>query len=357
MPQRIAVVMGNLGGPDSLKAVRPFLVHLFNDPAIINLPQPFRTLLAYYIAIKRGKLARKIYAAMGGKSPILENTEIQAIGLEGQLKKNYPQKEFKVFVAMRYWHPFVADVAYKVKLWQADQVLVLPLYPQFSTTTTWSLLSEWKKQAGKQGIAVPFSTVCCYPQEEHFILSHKTKIEAVVALAKKQKHFPLRLLFSAHGLPEKIVQKGDPYAWQIEQTVHKIIESMEGKIEWALCYQSRVGKLKWIGPSTEEEIKRAGRDRIPVALVPVSFVSEHAETLVEMDMEYKTLAGKVGVPAFYRVPALQDDAYFLKGLVNICGKMLVSETDKGYDAGRVCPKNFSACPLHQEHTNCIVPGT
>ncbi len=311
--KRIAIVLFNLGGPDTPEAVRPFLSNLFNDPAIIRLPGPFRKIVAWLIANRRTTEAQNIYAKIGGRSPILENTQAQATALEEKLAG---YGKVKCFVAMRYWHPFADEVARKVQAFAPHQVVLLPLYPQFSTTTTQSSFKSWEQSAQAIGMNLPTEKIDCYPDEAGFIGTLANFIRA--AYEKAKSHGSPRLLFSAHGLPEKIVKAGDPYQSQCEQTARSLAGATGiAELDWVLCYQSRVGPLKWIGPSTEEEIIRAGQQKKPVIIVPIAFVSEHSETLVEIDITYRELAVKSGVPYFDRIPAVGTEAAFIEGLANL----------------------------------------
>lgn len=302
------VIVYNLGGPGSLDDVRGFLFNLFYDKAIIRLPNPFRWLLAKLISKRRTPVAREIYEQMGGKSPILTLTQEQALALESQLEG------YDVLVAMRYSSPTVGEVAQKVRESGYDKVVLLPLYPQFSTTTTGSFLACWQKYASD--IKNVFY-VCCYPTDPLFIESHVSLLSSVYEKAKKEYGL-VRVLFSAHGLPKKIVDAGDPYPLHIEKTVSSIMQAWgENEVDHHICYQSRVGPLEWIGPSTDDEVERAGRDGICVVLVPIAFVSEHSETLVELDIEYRDLAISSGVSGYYRVPALNAEPTYIQALASL----------------------------------------
>jgi len=257
--KKIAVVLFNLGGPDSKNAIRPFLLNFFMDRNIIDLPVPFRCILASMIANKRSKReAGESYGELGDKSPLLENSRAQADAL--QVALGGEQAEYKTFICMRYWHPMSPQVVREVRDWGADKVVILPLYPQFSTTTTWSSLEVWNKALFQAGIDdLPSSMVCCYPENEGYIEASAAhiKVEYEKALADGYKN--PRVLFSAHGLPEKVIKKGDPYQWQCEQSASKIAAALGDKmgvseLDWQICYQSRVGPMKWIGPSLDEAI-------------------------------------------------------------------------------------------------------
>jgi len=350
--KRLAVVLFNLGGPDGPKAVKPFLFNLFNDKAIIGAPQPLRWLLAKYIAGKRAAVAQEIYAHMGGGSPIVELTEAQAKALQKTLSGELDDVDVHVFVSMRYWHPFSQQVAERVKDFNPDHVVLLPLYPQFSTTTTESSLADWKSSAVSAGLNVVTQSVCCYPTEPGFIEAQVDLLKAGIVDAEKSKK-PFRVLFSAHGLPKKIVDnKADPYPHHVEQGARAIIDLMAAQghavEDWEISYQSRVGPLEWIGPSTEDEIKRAGQDKKGLVILPLAFVSEHSETLVELDIEYKELADEHGVETYVRIPAVATHEKFIKGLSSLVTQTIKSAIPlcaQGQNK-KLCENTDRACPHH-----------
>jgi ferrochelatase len=304
---KIAIILFNLGGPDSLEAVQPFLRNLFGDPAILRVPSFIRRPLASFLARRRAPKARAIYAQIGGSSPILGQTEAQARALEEALGGEH---EWRGYVCMRYWHPMTEAVVRSVERFKPDRIVLLPLYPQFSTATTESSFKAWNDLAA---FKVPTKTVKDYPTEPGFIAASVVLLKEGLAQAGNG---PKRVLFSAHGLPERVIKAGDPYQSQVEQTARAIADAVGG-LDWSVCYQSRVGPLKWIGPSTDAEITRAGNDKVPVVLYPLSFVSEHSETLVELDIEYRHLAEKVGVPRYIRVPTVGTHPLFIAGLARL----------------------------------------
>ncbi len=340
MKKKIGVILFNLGGPDQLSSVKPFLFNLFNDPAIIGAPSLIRYFLAKLLSTKREKTAQKIYSFMGGKSPILSETINQAKSLEQKLKKE--KEEYKVFISMRYWNPFVDETIKKVINWGPCEVILLPLYPQFSSTTSGSSLSSWRNAAIKHKYKVTTKIICCYPKEEHFILAHAENIKKTLNKIKnnnKQRQ-KIKLLFSAHGLPEKTIKKGDPYQGQVEQTVSKVIEKINNaEFSHTICYQSKVGPLKWIEPSTESEIIKASRKNQIIVLIPIAFVSEHSETLVELDIEYKEVAKLNGCKKYYRVPALGRNKKFINGLHNL----VIKKSDNIILNKKICGENFKKC--------------
>ena len=293
---KVAVVLFNLGGPDGPDAVEPFLFNLFNDPAIIGAPTPIRWCLAKYISKKRAPVAREIYEHLGGKSPLLALTNDQSAALVEEVAGDF---DCQTFVCMRYWHPMSDAVAKDVKDYNPDKIILLPLYPQYSVTTSGSSIKDWHRAAAKAGLSVPTTEVCCYPTIDGLIDAQAALIEPYVQKISDNEKF--RVLFSAHGLPKKVIAGGDPYQSHVEMTSKAVAEKLSLAPEnWVVCYQSRVGPLEWIGPSTDDEIERAGKDGIDVIVVPIAFVSEHSETLVELDIEYKELAEKAGVGHYFR---------------------------------------------------------
>jgi len=332
--EKVAVILFNLGGPDSLTAVKPFLINLFSDTAIINAPAPIRWILARFIAWRRAQTARDIYAQIGGASPLLANTIDQAKLLESSLAD---LGEVKCFIAMRYWHPMSNEVAIAVKKFMPDRIVLLPLYPQFSRATSGSSINAWHAAAAKLELDIPTSTICCYPTNEHYVsaLAQGLRDE----LLKLSLITQFRVLFSAHGLPKKNVVAGDPYQWQIEQTAAAVVEVLATpNLDWVVCYQSRVGPLDWLSPYTEDELVRAAGDDVAVVIVPVAFVSEHSETLVELDLDYRARAKLLGVREYRRVQTLGINSSFIAGLA-----AMVRNSVDGYAGavsgvgGRVCP--------------------
>lgn len=338
---RLAVVLFNLGGPDSPAAVRPFLYNLFADPAIIRLPQPLRWFVARMISGRREKTAQEIYARLGGRSPILPLTEKQAAALTDAIEGLGLGVEVRCFIAMRYWHPRAAEVARAVAEFAPDDIVLLPLYPQFSTTTTGSSLKEWRKAAAKAGITARTASVCCYPTEIGWIQAQSLLIaKALETLGDT----PCRILFSAHGLPKKVVDAGDPYQDQVEMTAKSVVAALARKdLDWVVSYQSRVGPLEWIAPYTEDEVKRAGAEGKALVVVPIAFVSEHSETLVELDIEYRELAEHAGVPRYIRVPAVGAEPAFIAGLARLVAGARGHARCTSGDGGRICNPSRSGC--------------
>jgi ferrochelatase len=335
---RTAIVLFNLGGPDRPQSVRPFLFNLFNDPAIIGLPQPLRWLIARFISGRRAATARAIYDRIGGGSPLLANTAAQARALEAALGPDH-----RCFIAMRYWHPLSDEAARAVKDWGPDRVVLLPLYPQFSTTTTGSSLTAWRAAAQRAGLSVPTAALCCYPRMPGFIAAVAALTRQ--SLAEIPAGIACRVLFSAHGLPKKIVAGGDPYQFQVEATVAALRAALNlPALDSVICYQSRVGPLAWLGPATDAEIARAGTAGIALVVVPVAFVSEHSETLVELDIEYRHLAERSGVPDYRVVPAVGVESAFIAGLAALVRQTVSAGLHCG-EGARLCPPEFARCPL------------
>lgn len=304
---KVAIILFNLGGPDSPEAVQPFLRNLFGDPAILRVPSFVRGPLASFLAWRRAPTARATYDKIGGASPILGQTEAQARALEEALGGEH---EWRGYVCMRYWHPMTEAVVSSVARFAPDHIVLLPLYPQYSTATTASSFKAWNDLAR---LKVPTKAIESYPVEPGFIAASVELLRQGMTQAGRQ---PTRVLFSAHGLPERVIKAGDPYQSQVEQTANAIAGTM-GLADWSVCYQSRVGPLKWIGPSTDAEVERAGRDKRAVVLYPLSFVSEHSETLVELDIEYRHLAEQKGVSTYVRVPTVGTHPLFIGGLASL----------------------------------------
>ena len=338
---RKAIILFNLGGPDKLESVEPFLFNLFNDPAILNLPSIFRYPLAKLISSRRAPIAKKIYQELGGASPILDLTKQQSTALENELNKNQNSFNYKCFIVMRCWHPRASEVIKDVQLYNPEEIILMPLYPQYSAATSGSSIKEWKDVCKKNKYHIKTSTICCYPTDKHFIKAHTEEIIKKISNLKNYK-----LIFSAHGLPEKNIKKGDPYQWQIENSVKKIIENLNNKnLDWILSYQSRVGPLKWIGPSTDDVIVENSKIGKHIVLVPIAFVSEHSETLVELDIEYKKLATDNGCKHYTRVPALGVNKDFIKAM----SELIIKKNKFGFNEGLYppkikCPANFTKCP-------------
>ena len=313
--RKTGVVLLSMGGPDSLEAVQPFLYNLFSDPEILRVPLPIRKPLAWLISVVRAKKTRHYYEHMGGKSPQRE----QAEDLAGKLQEKLGDA-FKVVVAMRYWHPFTEEALEKLFQEDIGRIVLLPLYPQFSRTTTGSSFSEFERVYMRGDYPrVPVLRVMSYHNHPLYIRAMVENIKRTVP----EDHF---LLFTAHSLPEYVVKEGDPYKDQTEETVRLIMEHFPGR-PYALGYQSRVGPVKWIGPFLEEVLRDIVQRGVrKVALIPVSFVNEHSETLYELDVQMRKFAEELGIEEFVRVPTLRSDPAFVEALKTIVLEALKDET-------------------------------
>ncbi len=333
---RLAVVLFNLGGPDSPGAVKPFLRNLFSDPAILPAPAPVRYLLSRYIAGRRAAPARAAYEQLGGASPLLAQTEIQARALEAALVAR--GREARCFIAMRYWYPRATTALREVRDYRPDEIVALPLYPQYSTTTSGSSLAEWRKLAVEdQGLRV----LCCHPLLEGLVEAWAGPLAEAIRRARAAA--PVRVLFSAHGLPERVIAKGDPYAWQVERTAEALRAATEARlgelddIDWRVTWQSRATPEKWLQPDTEAEVEVGAREGLALVLAPIAFVSEHSETLVELDIEYRAVAERAGAAAWERVATPGAATSYIEGLADLV-------LDRG-PLKRLCPASCGGCPI------------
>ncbi|MEL6753512.1 MAG: ferrochelatase [Pseudomonadota bacterium] len=342
MSRKVAIVLFNLGGPDTRDNIRPFLQNLFADPAIIRAPGPIRWALSRLISRLRAPAVAKNYALMNqpeGGSPLLPETEKQASALEAELMRRMPGIDAKCFIAMRYWHPFTHEAAEAVKAWAPDEVVLLPLYPQFSSTTTASSLEEWHKH-----YSGPSKTICCYPFNEDFIAAHAEKV--MDAWRADGSPGNVKLLMSAHGVPEQVIRDGDPYQWQVEEMASRLAAKLPEEWDKQVCYQSRVGPLKWIGPDTEEEIEEAAQAGNHIIIAPIAFVSDHIETLVELGEEYREVAEENDAVGYTNVAALGVNALFVKSLADEVQASLDGDLDlRSCSGGRICPSGFNNCPF------------
>lgn len=323
---RIAVVLLNLGGPDTLSAVKPFLFNMFSDWAILRMPKIPRYLLAKLISTLRNKKAKGIYGRMGGGSPLLPNTKAQADALEVKLKESGLTS--KVFVCMRYWHPMSAEVSADVHAFTPDHIILLPLYPQYSTTTTQSSFNDWHKtwEASNYPM-IPTHHVDSYATDPLMIKAFVNL--AIPVIEEANKHGRPMILLSAHGLPQSIIDAGDPYQIQVEDTAHafttKLTSHLGNTFDSIICYQSRVGPKKWIEPATDHVIEQVAGEGRPIVIVPIAFVSDHSETLVELDQDYRDLAIEKGAPYYGRVPSLACHPLFIESLSNSVHKALKTQ--------------------------------
>lgn len=349
MTKKIAVVLFQLGGPDSLEAVQPFLYNLFRDPDIIDFPGAFlaRNFLATLISKRRSEPVAEHYKEIGGKSPILELTQRQASALESRLRGS--GLEASVFIAMRYWHPMTADVVRNIQQNGFDRIILLPLYPQFSRATTLSSMNEWKRQAGKAGLNTPTQLICCYPNHPLFIQALVENINQTYVRFNGIPQEEIDLLFSAHGVPLVFIEQGDPYQLQIEETVKRVLEHGRWKSPSILCYQSKVGPQKWLEPALTDTIERLARSgRKNLLIVPVAFVTEHIETLHEINIEEREKAKHLGVKQFEMMPALNDHPRFIQCLADL----VMARLDSNYDPGSKCMKLWEEKPERPKPVLC-----
>lgn len=311
-PKNVAVVLFQLGGPDTQEAVEPFLYNLFCDPDIINFPGSFlaRKPLAKLISVTRSKKVRQHYAEIGGGSPLRRLTEKQAHALEATLRPHIPAR---VIVAMRYWHPNTQHAIEKLESAPFDELVLLPLYPHYSFATTGSSLKEWNR------LYRPKVTV---QQIDHFY-DHPDYIAAIVeringVLSQLRHPGDVHLVFSAHGLPVSLVEKGDPYPQHIEATVRLVRELGAWPNPHVLCYQSKVGPQKWLEPSLTATIETLAERRVRRMLViPIAFVTDHIETLHEINIEAREHAESLGISHFYMTPGLNDSPLLIRGLADL----------------------------------------
>jgi ferrochelatase len=344
-PKR-AIILCNLGGADGPESVKPFLFNLFSDRNIIPLPAWLRLPIAWMISTLRAPYTRKLYAKLG-RALLLEETQNQATALEAAARN--AGWDAKVVIAMRYWYPFAAEAIKQVREFGAEDVIVLPLYPQFSGTTSGSILEQLRAEAKAQGLTAKVNAVCCYPRLTGFADSMAELIAPALQRAA-QTGQKIRLLMSAHGLPERLIARGDPYQWQVEQTATAIKDALSARdarwkgLDAAVCYQSRVGPVGWIGPGTETEIERAARDNVAVVLAPIAFVSEHLETVIELDDTLRTFAGEQGVKHYERVAAVGAAPRFIDALLGLADTATASGHVCSDGGKRVCPAMFKTCP-------------
>lgn len=317
--KKIAVVLFQLGGPDSLEAVEPFLYNLFCDPDIIDFPGAFlaRKALARFISTRRSKKVAAHYAEIGGKSPIVDLTGAQARALERELGP-----DARVFVAMRYWRPFTEDVIAELKRGRYEKIVLLPLYPQFSKATTISSMKEWQKQSALLGFQdAPTSTICCYHNHPLYIEGIVDNINTAYAKFSHLDPLEVELVFSAHGVPVSLIAAGDPYKLHIEETVRLTVEKGAWKSPHRLCFQSKVGPAQWLKPSLDDTIHElAAQGRKHLLIIPVAFVTEHIETLHEINIETRQEALELGIEQFEMMPALNDHPKFIACLADLVRK-------------------------------------
>jgi protoporphyrin/coproporphyrin ferrochelatase len=311
--RRVGVVLFQLGGPDTLEAIEPFLFNLFCDPDIIDFPfaRIGRKPLAKLISTTRAKKVQHHYSTIGGGSPIRRFTEQQARAL--QLKLNSSGLDARCFVAMRYWHPFTSEAIQQLHRAECDEVVLLPLYPQYSCTTTGSSLNEWRRL-----FQDPLSVYCIdnFYSNELYLDALVEKIdEALAGFLEPDKP---ELIFSAHSVPIAVIEKGDPYQQQIEETVELVMRRGRWNNHYRICYQSKVGASKWLQPSLRSTLRDLSAQNVKEAcVIPISFVSDHVETLGEIDHQARKQAAALGIERFEMMAGLNDSPTFIAALADL----------------------------------------
>ena len=315
---RVGVLLLNLGGPDKIEDVRPFLYNLFSDPEIIRLPvKALQKPLAWLISTLRAKKSQANYLEIGGGSPLRSITEAQAEALESKLKEL--GQDAKIYIGMRYWHPFTEEAVSHIKQDGIKKLVILPLYPQFSISTSGSsfrVLEEmWATDPTLQQIK--YTLISSWYDNSGYLQAMADLIAQ--ELDKFEQPEKAHIFFSAHGVPVSYVEEaGDPYQREIEECTRLIMQTLNRSNDYTLAYQSRVGPVEWLQPYTEESLKALGEKGIKSLLVvPISFVSEHIETLQEIDMEYREVAEEAGITNFQRVPALNIHPGFIDSLAHL----------------------------------------
>ena len=320
---RIGVLLLNLGGPDKLEDVGPFLYNLFSDPEIIRLPVPWlQKPLAWFISSRRTQTSQENYKQIGGGSPLKKITEAQAEALQAKLHDE--GQDVSVYIGMRYWYPFTEEAVAKIKRDGIDKLVILPLYPQFSISTSGSsfrLLEQlWREDTDLQRL--DYTVIPSWFNHPDYLKSMADLIE------QELQRFPepdkAHIFFSAHGVPLSYVEEaGDPYQKEIEQCTKLIMRTLNKPNQYTLAYQSRVGPVEWLRPYTEDALEELGEKGVKdLLVVPISFVSEHIETLQEIDIEYREVAEDAGITNFQRVPALNTHPMFVDALADLVTKSL-----------------------------------
>jgi protoporphyrin/coproporphyrin ferrochelatase len=314
---KVGVLLFNLGGPETLRDVKPFLYRLFSDPEIIHVKfSPLRKAIAYMIATFRRKTSEGYYSQIGGGSPLRRLTEEQARALADELKRR--GRDVETFVGMCTWHPFLFEAVDKIDEANIDSLVILPLFPQYSVTTTGSGFAVLRELIDKhpQFKKLDVQWICSWADEPTYIESFVQAIQR--ELRKFTDPEKVHLLFSAHSIPESYVRKGDPYLEQTKETVELIMDRLGRRNPYQLSFQSKIGPVKWLEPFTSDVIVELGKQGVDdVLVIPVSFVSEHIETLYELDILFRKVAADAGVENFKRVPALNSDPTFIRALADI----------------------------------------
>ncbi|WP_243372031.1 ferrochelatase [Geotalea sp. SG265] len=311
MTEKTAVLLLQMGGPDSIEAVEPFLFNLFSDREIIKIGPAFlQPFIARFICRRRAPKVEGYYEKIGGKSPIRELTEAQAQALEAQLGEGY-----RVFVAMRYWKPTTIEALAAIKREGISRIIALSLYPHYSRATTGSSINELKRVLGEAGVHFDVHYIDRFFNHPLYIQALTERIEE--GLRQFGDRTNVTLVFSAHSLPQSFIDDGDPYLDHILETVRLVMERL-GDVEYHLSFQSRAGPVKWLEPSTEEMLRKlAAEGRKELLMVPLSFVSDHIETLYEVDIQYAEEAKLLGIEKFRRSPSLNSSPLFIECLAEL----------------------------------------
>ncbi len=333
-----AVVAMNLGGPDSLEAVEPFLYNIFSDPDVLQFPLGFlyQKALARRIARTRAPESRGFYAKIGGRSPIVELTQKQLALLESKLGP-----AFKCYMAMRAWKPTTEQAVGELAKDGAKRIVALPLYPQRSRTTTVSSIKELRRVLKARRLDLPVHEVCCYPTHPKFVEAWVERIRATLDGIEPGRRAKAHVLFSAHSLPKSVIEKGDPYLAHVQATVRAVMEKLPG-VPHSLAFQSRATKIPWLEPFTQDELTRLAQAGVKdVAVVPIAFLTDHIETLYELDMLIKDHALKVGIEGYHRVAALNSSDKLADALADVVRRAL------GEGGPLKCGLEKPRCPLAQ----------
>lgn len=316
--RQIGVVLLQLGGPDSLESVEPFLCNLFSDPDIIDLPLAFlfRKRLAKVISRRRAPKVQEFYRHIGNKSPILKLTRRQALALQGRLSRAL---DAKTYVAMRYWHPFTHETVAAIRRDGVREIILLPLYPHYSKTTTGSSFNEWKRAVERSGARdLNVRLVQEYCEHPLYIRALVSNISRALNRVPRVDRGKVHLVFSAHGTPTKLVRQGDPYQHHILRTYAAVVQEGRFELPHHLCYQSKVGPEKWLGPSLNATVESLAANKVShVIVVPIAFVSDHSETLWEINIETRRYAKSLGIQYFDMSPALNTNPSFIEALADV----------------------------------------
>ena len=317
MPENLkptALILLNMGGPDSLDAIEPFLYNLFSDRELIQLPlgallqKPFARLISHF----RSKKVRESYAYIGGASPLLEWTQRQAAGIAACLGE-----AVRPFVVMRYSKPFASEVLAQLKTEGIRQAIVLSMYPHYTGATTGSSVGDFKRQVARIYPELEYRLIEEWHDWPGYIAALANRVCEGLDNFHELMRDDVRILFSAHALPQKFIDRGDPYQEQVERTAWEVMQQV-GDYRWSIAYQSRSGPVRWMTPGTDDEIIRLGSEgEKSLLMVPISFVSDHIETLEEIDLQYRLLAEQHGIPHFFRAPSLNDHEDFLDGMAEL----------------------------------------